>query len=96
MYCLHLELLHCLQMRIFLVKLWHESDSWMAEGLRVYMQVAAAAEHHIVVKKAFDGEGRALTRVMPLVHEQERLSEVAAMMGVGQQEAVQVLRTSVV
>ncbi len=58
------------------------------------MQVAAAAEHHIVVKKAFDDEGRALTRVMPLVHERERLAEVAAMMGVGQQEAVQVLQTS--
>ena len=47
-----------------------------------------------MVKKAFDDEGRALTRVMPLVHERERLAEVAAMMGVGQQEAVQVLQTS--
>ena len=47
-----------------------------------------------MVKKAFDDEGRALTRVMPLVHKRERLAEVAAMMGVGQQEAVQVLQTS--
>ena len=58
------------------------------------VQVAASADHHVVVRKALDGEGRALTRVMILAQEQERLAEVAAMMGVGQQEALQVLQAS--
>ncbi|CAL5219355.1 g1171 [Coccomyxa viridis] len=57
-------------------------------------QVAASADHHIVVKKALDGEGRALTRIRILLQEQERLAEVAAMMGVGQQDALQVLQAS--
>ena len=48
----------------------------------------------MVVKKALDIEGRALTRVMPLLRGEERLAEVAAMMGVGQQEALQVLQAS--
>ena len=56
--------------------------------------MAASAEQHVVVKKALDIEGRALTRVMPLLREEERLAEVAAMMGVGQQEALQVLQAS--
>ena len=47
-----------------------------------------------MVKKALDGEGRALTQVMVLQQDQERLAEVAAMMGVGQQEALQVLLAS--
>ena len=58
------------------------------------MQVAASAEYHVVVKKSLDAEGRALTRVVPLLHDEERLAEVAAMMGVGQQEALQVLQAS--
>lgn len=57
------------------------------------MQVAASAEHHIVVKKAVDAEGRALTQFGLLQQEQERLAEVAAMMGMGQHEALQVLQT---
>ena len=57
-------------------------------------QVAASAEQHVVVKKALDSEGRALTRVMPLLREEERLAEVAAMMGMRQQEALQVLQAS--
>ncbi len=48
----------------------------------------------MVVKKALDSEGRALTRVVILLQEQDRLAEVAAMMGVGRQEAVQVLQAS--
>ena len=56
--------------------------------------MAASAEQHVVVKKALDSEGRALTRVMPLLREEERLAEVAAMMGMRQQEALQVLQAS--
>ncbi len=48
----------------------------------------------MVVQKALDSEGRALTRVTPLLREEDRLAEVAAMMGVGQQEALQVLQAS--
>ncbi len=66
---------------------WVTGDVWFA-------QVAASADHHIVVKKALDNEGRALTRIMILLQEQERLAEVAAMMGVGQQDALQVLQAS--
>ena len=75
---------------------WYPAPKCVLHSLRKYpsLQVAASAEHHVVVKKALDSEGRALTRVVILLQEQDRLAEVAAMMGVGRQEAMQVLQAS--
>jgi DNA repair ATPase RecN len=44
-------------------------------------QVAAAAEHHLVVRKALGADGRPVTRFAALESRAERASEVAAMLG---------------
>jgi DNA repair ATPase RecN len=56
------------------------------------VQVAAHAEHHVVVRKSVDGEGRAATSFAVLEQEGERAQEVAAMLGLGTGEALQMLR----
>ena len=57
-------------------------------------QVAAQAEHHIVVRKAVDAEGRALTRFAVLTEEAERAEEVGAMLGLGSSEALQMMQAA--
>ncbi|BDA41836.1 DNA repair protein RecN [Coccomyxa sp. Obi] len=57
-------------------------------------QVAAQAEHHIVVRKAVDAGGRALTRFAVLTEEAERAEEVGAMLGLGTTEALQMLQAA--
>ena len=85
----------CMMLDLYGIVSQHSDASvWWMTGDVQCAQVAASADHHVVVKKALDGEGRALTRVMILLQEQERLAEVAAMMGVGQQEALQVLQAT--
>jgi DNA repair ATPase RecN len=56
--------------------------------------VAAHAEHHIVVRKSVDAEGRAMTRFAVLQDEVERAEEVGAMLGLGRSEAVQMLQSA--
>ncbi|EIE25588.1 P-loop containing nucleoside triphosphate hydrolase protein [Coccomyxa subellipsoidea C-169] len=58
-------------------------------------QVAAQAEHHIVVRKAVDAEGRALTRFAVLTEEAERAEEVGAMLGLGTSEALQMMQAAI-
>lgn len=53
-------------------------------------QVAAHAVHHIRVQKSVGADGRALTRFGVLDAEQ-RCEEVAAMLGLGRAEALQLL-----
>ncbi len=53
-------------------------------------QVAAHAEHHICVRKAAGADGRALTRFEALAAD-ARAEEVAAMLGLGRAEALQLL-----
>ncbi|CAL8460865.1 g396 [Coccomyxa elongata] len=57
-------------------------------------QVAAQAEHHVVVRKAVDADGRALTRFAVLTEEAERAEEVGAMLGLGTTEALQMLQAA--
>lgn len=54
--------------------------------------MAAHAEHHIVVRKSVDDDGRALTKFALLDAESERAEEVAAMLGLGVGEALQMLQ----
>lgn len=61
---------------------------------RLCWQVAAQAEHHIVVRKAVDAEGRALTRFAVLTEEAERAEEVGAMLGLGTSEALQMMQAA--
>jgi hypothetical protein len=55
----------------------HLCSTW---GLAV-RQVAAHAEHHIIVRKAIADDGRMLTRIQTLAEEDERAHEVADMLG---------------
>ncbi|KAK9798188.1 hypothetical protein WJX73_001384 [Symbiochloris irregularis] len=50
-------------------------------------QVAAHAQHHVVVRKQLDPSGRVLTRFTPLQSQKEREGEVAAMLGLGLPQA---------
>ncbi len=59
----------------------------------VCWQVAAQAEHHVVVRKSVDAEGRAATQFAVLQEEQERAQEVGAMLGLGPAEALQMLQS---
>ena len=55
------------------------------------LQVAAHAEHHLVVRKAEGSDGRMLTVIQPLTDARERATEVAAMLGLGLPAAEQML-----
>ncbi len=57
------------------------------------MQVAAHAEHHIVVRKAVDSQGRTTTKFSVLEEQEERVQEVALMLGLGAGEALQMLQS---
>jgi DNA repair protein RecN (Recombination protein N) len=56
-------------------------------------QVACHAEQHIRVSKANNGAagGRVTTRFQPLESDEDRITEVAAMMGMGKEVATNVL-----
>ena len=56
--------------------------------------MAAQAEHHVVVRKAVDAQGRALTHFAILTEEAERAEEVGAMLGLGTTEALQMLQAA--
>ena len=47
-----------------------------------------------MVRKTVDGEGRAATRFTVLAEEGERAEEVAAMLGLGRGEALQMLQAA--
>lgn len=55
-------------------------------------QVAAHADHHLVVQKAVSPDGRMLTAVQPLHDDDERVAEVAAMLGLDADAAQAMLR----
>eukprot|EP00884_Botryococcus_braunii_P022424 jgi/Botrbrau1/8866/Bobra.50_2s0023.2 len=57
-------------------------------------QVAAHAEHHICVRKGVEADGRPLTRFQALREETQRIEEVADMLGMGREEALQLLRAA--
>ena len=56
------------------------------------VQVAAHADHHIVVRKAVDSQGRTITKFSVLDEQEERVKELAAMLGLGTGEALQMLQ----
>lgn len=71
-----------------------ESASVAAQVLCVthLPQVAAHADHHIRVAKDVDGNGRVVTRFIPLTTYEERLEEVSAMLGLGVDAAEELMK----
>ena len=72
----------------------HALQCFALTDVCMFLQVAAQAEHHIVVRKAVDAEGRALTRFAVLTEEAERAEEVGAMLGLGSSEARQMMQAA--
>lgn len=56
------------------------------------LQVAAHADHHLCVRKDVTPDGRMLTVVQPLHRSDERVAEVAAMLGLDADAAHAMLR----
>lgn len=56
------------------------------------LQVAAHADHHLCVRKDVAPDGRMLTAVVPLQRDEERVAEVAAMLGLDADAAQVMLR----
>ncbi len=56
--------------------------------------MAAHAEHHICVRKGEGEDGRPVTRFEILAAESERVQEVAAMLGLGPAEALQLISSA--
>lgn len=65
----------------------------LLRSLLACWQVAAHAEHHIVVRKSVNVDGRAATQFAVLQEEAERAQEVGAMLGLGPAEALQMLQS---
>jgi DNA repair ATPase RecN len=57
-------------------------------------QVAAHAEHHLCVRKGSDADGRVVTRFDALLTPEERLQEVAAMLGLPRAAAEELMEAA--
>lgn len=62
--------------------------------LVVCLQVAAHAQHHLAVRKSLSESGRVVTEFVPLTALTDREHEVAAMLGLGLNEAQSLMQAA--